>query len=793
TWHGPVEVQLSAPRSPLSASDFRRAELMSEFGKKLNKRYEEYWKIQELKEKIKNVTRYTLFEKRSALSSQLSALSSSAPGANVSIISVDDRNQTPAGRIISTPISDKPPKVFPAVQQALAAGSAVKLLVKEEGWYRVSRSALEEAGLRSGVNPRFLRLYTEGVEVPLGVVSENEGNWVSWEAIEFYGVGLDTPSTDTRVYWLVEGRQPGKRLEWSHGQGGQTGASSFPYTVEKKDRVFYFAGLKNGEESNFFGPVINQAGADQLLEVRHLDLAASGDATLEVRIQGVTALPHQVNVFVNEIGLGTLSWDGQALKTGVFSLPQSYLLEEENLVTLVAVGGETDVSLLDSIRLAYWRTYRAYEDELRCQAQGGTQASIDGFSAPEVRVFDITDAGGFFEVETKGKLVDTGYRVTFRVPGSGTRTLLALTDQRVKTLAGIRANQPSSWRKAGGYDLVIVSHGDFIDSLSSLEALRRSQGLTVGVVDIEDVYDEFSFGMKSPQALKDFLSHARSSWSHPPRYVLLVGDASLDPRNYYGFGDQDYVPTKLIETVYLETASDDWFVDFDNDGLPEMAIGRLPVQTPEEAAIVVSKMIGYEKSGEKKEALLVADRVENSDDFDFEGGSEGVRALLPAHILVRKIFRGQFSSDTQARAELLGGINQGPLLVNFIGHGSVEIWRGSLLTAGDAESLVNGLQLPLFVNMTCLNGFFHAPYSDSMAEALLKAQGGGGIAIWASSGLTEPDKQALMNQEMIRLLFNRQGLTLGEAMKRAKVATSDPDVRKTWILFGDPTIRLNRY
>jgi hypothetical protein len=360
----------------------------------------------------------------------------------------------------------------------------------------------------------------------------------------------------------------------------------------------------------------------------------------------------------------------------------------------------------------------------------------------------------------------------------------------MKTPAGIRANQPSSWRKAGGYDFVIVSHGDFIDSLSSLEALRKSEGLSVGVMNIEDVYDEFNFGMKSPQALKDFLSHARSSWSRPPRFVLLVGDASFDPRNYLGFGDQDYVPTKLIDTVHLETASDDWFVDFDNDGLPEMAIGRLPVQTAEEAATVVSKMIGYEKSGAKKEAILVADRTEGPNDFDFEGASEGVRALLPAPILVRKIFRGQFSSDAQAKGELLLGINQGPLLVNFMGHGSLEVWRGSLLTAGDAESLINGLQLLFFVNMTCLNGFFQAPYADSMAEALLKAQGGGAIAIWASSGMTEPGGQLMMNEELVRQLFNGEGLTIGEAVMKAKASVTDMDIRKTWILFGDPATRL---
>jgi hypothetical protein len=269
-----------------------------------------------------------------------------------------------------------------------------------------------------------------------------------------------------------------------------------------------------------------------------------------------------------------------------------------------------------------------------------------------------------------------------------------------------------------------------------------------------------------------------------------VGDASFDPRNYLGLGEMDYVPTKLIDTVYMETASDDWFVDQNNDGVPEVAIGRLPVQTKEEAAVVISKIVSYEKSGKKNEVLLVADKMDQQGDFDFEGASEEVRALLPSYLVVRKIFRGDFSSDVQARAVLQESINQGALLVNFIGHGSVESWRGSLLTLDDADTLLNGLRLPFFINMTCLNGYFQNPYGETLAEALMKAPGGGAIAIWTSSGLTEPDKQAVMNKELIKLLFGRESLTLGEATARAKAVTADHDVRKTWILFGDPSTRL---
>jgi hypothetical protein len=92
--------------------------------------------------------------------------------------------------------------------------------------------------------------------------------------------------------------------------------------------------------------------------------------------------------------------------------------------------------------------------------------------------------------------------------------------------------------------------------------------------------------------------------------------------------------------------------------------------------------------------------------------------------------------------------------------------------------------------MTCLNGHFQAPNADSLAESLLTARNGGAIAVWASSGMTEPEGQAAVNRELVSLLFNGESLTLGEAVRRAKAATGDSDVRKTWILFGDPTTKL---
>lgn len=161
---------------------------------------------------------------------------------------------------------------------------------------------------------------------------------------------------------------------------------------------------------------------------------------------------------------------------------------------------------------------------------------------------------------------------------------------------------------------------------------------------------------------------------------------------------------------------------------------------------------------------------------------------MPATRAVEEIWAGQ-DGEEAARGALLASLNAGPALVNYIGHGSVEVWRGNLLTSEDALGLTNGGRLPIVVAMTCLNGFFQDLYTYSLAEALLNAERGGAVAVWASSSLELPQGQAVMNRVLLGHLLQDK-LTLGEAVRKAKAAVSDRDGRRTWILFGDPTIRL---
>ena len=245
----------------------------------------------------------------------------------------------------------------------------------------------------------------------------------------------------------------------------------------------------------------------------------------------------------------------------------------------------------------------------------------------------------------------------------------------------------------------------------------------MALIDVEDLYDEFSFGVKTPQAMKDFLIQTRAFWGKAPGFVLLVGDATFDPRNYLGLGSYDFVPTKLIDTAYLETASDDWFVDFNNDSLPEMAVGRFPPRTAQEATNLVSKIVGYEQgSGGSRGVLLVADI---NDDFDFEAAATALENLLPAQLTVEEIFRSRYGDDDQVQAALVQDINQGALLVNYVGHGSVEVWRGSYFDSDYAETLTNGVRLPFFSQHDL---------SERLFPRRVHGESGGGIAEGGAGG-----------------------------------------------------------
>jgi hypothetical protein len=772
---------------------------------------------------------------------------------------------------------------------------------------------------------------------------------------------------------------------YSHALAQAVGSGlSFNDTLQIKERFNYNTQLAVG--NNFFGSTIStNAGLTETLSIRNLESSAEGPARLDVSLQGLSLQAHQVNIFVNNTMIGTMNFFGRDRPGQSFNVPVSLLSEGSNAIKFVATLPPSDFNAVDYIRLTYPHSYRAFNDSLRFSLRSTQSLNVDGFSIPNVRLIDISDPRNV--KVTRPIVASSGSAYAITVPSGprakAGRIMYALPEGQFQTPAAFSLNQPSTLNATGnGADLLIIANQDFIPSIAPLVAQRQSQGLTVFVADVQDVYDEFSFGAHSSQALQDFLSHARSHWATAPRYVLLAGDASYDPRShqavamvrtqisqhvagafpnnthpgcadnnnnatdfaltlfgnphnsafntippcsdssgvvisqiYSGVGDNggsltnsfielfnrgsspvnvngwsvqyasaaetswqvtsltnvtiqpghfylvqeagfggvfslptpdaignismsvtagkvalvsnttpltgtcptggaivdsvgygsaancfegsgptavsaDFVPTKQVDTTFGAACSDDGLADFNNDGVPEIPVGRLPARTPAEADLMVSKIVSFSKANVPQTALFVADAQGNYY-WNFESHSDDLANLVPQSIPKQKIYLAQQPSPAACEANIINTINQGLALVNYQGHGNVNVWSGaSIFTNGDAHALTNGNRLPLVIVADCLNGLFDDPVLEGLAETLLKAPNGGAVAAYASSGETIPDGQQEMSVRVYQLLFGPQSMALGDVTKQAKTATNDLDVRRTWILLGDPSMKI---
>lgn len=597
---------------------------------------------------------------------------------------------------------------------------------------------------------------------------------------------------------LIRHRVRAHRLRrHNHAMSPDSSAPAFTYSLQYKDRSVYYSAALNGERENFFGPVVFGDGPVVPLTIHNVEQTSSAPAQLQVALQGVSLETHQVRVLVNGSLAGSITYPDESSTVQTFSIPNSWLVEGDNALKLVPVASSHDTSVVDYIRITYAHSFRADSDSLQLSVKSTQDARIDGFTTANVRVLDVTDSNS---IQLVHPIVEAnGTTFTLTVPGGErgkARRLVALPESRISQPAWLALNQPSSLnRNTNAADLVIISYKDFIPSLAPLVAQRQAQGFTVAAVDVDDVFDEFSYGAHTPQAIRDFMSLAKTTWARSPSYLLLVGDASYDPRNNAGIGNFDLVPSKQIDTgtastaTALETASDDWLTDFNGDGIADISVGRLPVRTAAEANLVVSKIVNYSPANAGNRALLVAD-AQGSYYFNFEAADDQLGGVLPATMTIQKVYRRLQPSDADARSNIISSLNAGQSVTVYSGHGNVNIWGGSIFSADDAAALTNGNRLSFVVVMDCLNGFFADPSLQSLAESLLKAPNGGAVASFASSGLTIPDGQHDMGLRMFQLLYGGSSIAIGDASRQAKTATNDIDVRRTWILFGDPTLKI---
>jgi len=372
--------------------------------------------------------------------------------------------------------------------------------------------------------------------------------------------------------------------------------------------------------------------------------------------------------------------------------------------------------------------------------------------------------------------------------------MYAVDDTGLLQANSIVADQPSSLANPNNVaDMIIISYSSpgFMTAAEAWANYRRSAAggsFTVKVVDVEDIFDEFGYGVHSGSSIHQFLNYAKTNWQDPkPRYVLILGDASSDPRNYEGWGTQDLVPTLFPELIYEEAGSDEALADFNQNGVADMSIGRVPARTVDDVITVFNKTTAFEVPALQSldRGFLCAYGLPFG--FDFGAMCQVLQQQLPPHTPTQFVSQG----DPNAHDVLINALNTGKYLVNYSGHGLAGAWANSnFFSVLDVPSLTNADRQSIFTMLTCFNGLFTRPNVDSLGEVLLKAPNGGGVATWASTTETTPDYQLTMGAR-----FNNQiGLgnikRMGDLVGDAKSAVGGSDVGYSWALLGDPALKV---
>ena len=377
----------------------------------------------------------------------------------------------------------------------------------------------------------------------------------------------------------------------------------------------------------------------------------------------------------------------------------------------------------------------------------------------------------------------------------------------------------------GQVDMLIIAHPDFLNAANRLAQLHLEyDGITTHVVSSDVIYNEFSSGTPDATAYrrfaKMFYDRAKEVGNNL-KYLLLFGDGSFDNRQILKLNTKDDIYRLL--TYQSEESNDDTksYVSDDYFGLLDdsdgayvlindidIAVGRIPAYTIEQAEDVVDKLERYIKNEDfgawKNQALFMAD--DGDDNLHIDGIDSVCRIFerLNPDILTRKLYLDSYIQEVTAvgefyptlKKEFYDYISNGVLFINYMGHSGYNNWTNEqLLTVADIEAMYNQ-RLPLVITASCSFSRFD-DFKVSGGESMILNGRGGALALISAARTVFAQPNMLLNVELSRELLKINSETgrintIGEALMFAKNKRSknnDPN-RLPFVLLGDPAIRL---
>lgn len=397
-----------------------------------------------------------------------------------------------------------------------------------------------------------------------------------------------------------------------------------------------------------------------------------------------------------------------------------------------------------------------------------------------------------------------------------------ISNQNIHGIAGL----------TDGADFIIISPPEFLSAANRLKAYRESPGAThpnyikTLVFSTNEIFNEFSCGQPDPVAFRNFLKYSFTNWTRKPVYVLFFGDGSYDYKNIYNLAARNFVPPieKPNERCSeLESyPSDDFICAISSYSpspvpvQPDFFNGRLNINSLSEANQAIDKIIGYESTENfgiwKKKIMYVAD-----DGWTTESnqGQEGNLHTQQCEDVAENYTSRDFEKEKiyivtyptvitpsgrrkpGANADIIKGWNEGRLIINYVGHGSTDLWAHEHIFVRDETipQLHNGSKLPFVSIASCDLLRWDDPFSISAGEQLVTIKDGAIGVIGANRPVYSPNNATFNNYLWSHMIFDKDTLNLpirlGKALYRCKLNINLSDNDSKYGLEGDPTIRVS--
>jgi hypothetical protein len=742
-------------------------------------------------------------------------------------------------------------------QSVLATGSWFRFAVIHTGIHAITYSNLLQMGIQpQQIDPAHIRIYGNGGgmlpetttsprvddlrENTLEIIGGDDGAFDPGDLVLFYGEApdkwyLETSGnrfyhtknlySDSTYYFITTDLGPGKRITSRPSDTLQP--SSFVYRFND----YYFHELDSlnliRSGKTWFGEVFDNTRNERTFHVHFPNIDSTSDVYLKTYVAAKSQVISYFAIIINGQKIDSIRLDstdpdsyydyakGKLKHTSIpnlhsqFDLSLKYMMPTENSTAWL------NYFELNCRRNLKWIPPQLSFRDANSVVQGGVseftvQGAHDGLT-----IWEVTDPGNI----KKQEYLLNGSILKFTLRADSLREYIVFDKSMYYEIYPSCPVENQNLHAIQPYTLVIVTHPLFESMAKQLASFHEeNNGISAIVVSTLQVYNEFASGQKDPTAIRDFVKmlYDRGNGDQRTRYLLLFGDGSYDPKDRIP-NNNNLIPTFQSTESLKFTASyvtDDYFgitgdgEGGESNGNIDIGVGRLPVTTPDEANIMIGKIVTYASMNDSTHAdwrnivTLIAD--DENDNLHLQQAEQlaSIIATKYPEFNVNKIYLDAYQMEKipagmrfpEVNREINSVMQKGTLIMNYTGHGSEAGWSWEqVLTVSDIEQWHNTPKLPVFITATCEFSRFDNPERYTAGEMVILHPNGGAIALYSTTRLAMATTNFRLDSSFFCHLKDKENgiyVTMGDLIRISKNNNGNNPSIRNFALLGDPAQKI---